>query len=97
MPDRQSVYSAVASYEADGTLSYEPLPVSSRWTWEFESDGFTTRATEFRTEFRPRGSTEAQARGVNRSAVIRAFDEARVEALDISGKHPESDFANTNA
>lgn len=72
MPERQFLYSALASYEADGTLTYEPLPISCRWTWEFEPDGFTTRAAEFRTEFRPDGSTEAHARGINRSAVSRA-------------------------
>lgn len=95
MPERQFVYSALASYEADGTLTYEPLPVSSRWTWEFEHDGFTTRSAEFRIEFRPGGSTEAQARGINRSAVFRAFEQARVEALEVSVKHPDAARTST--
>ncbi|OKK02352.1 integrase [Streptomyces sp. CB03234] len=97
MPERQFVYSSLASYEADGTLTYDPLPVSGRWTWEFEPDGFTTRAAEFRTEFRPGGSTEAHARGINRSAVSRAFEQARVEALEVCAKHPDADLASTQA
>ncbi|MGW7292884.1 tyrosine-type recombinase/integrase [Streptomyces xiamenensis] len=96
-PARQFVYSALASYGSDGTLSYEPLPVKGRWTWEFEHDGFTTRAAEFRTEFRPGGSTEAHARGVNRSAVSRAFEQARVEALEVCATHPDADLASTRA
>jgi hypothetical protein len=97
MPERQFVYSALASYEADGTLTYEPLPVSGRWTWEFERDGFATRAAEFRTEFRPHGNTEAHARGINRSAVSRAFEQARVEALEVCTKHPDADITSTQA
>lgn len=97
MPERQFVHYALASYEADGTLTYEPLPVSSRWTWEFEHDGFTTRAAEFRTEFRPDGNTEAHARGINKSAVVRAFEQARMEALEVCAKHPEADLTSTEA
>ena len=97
MPDRQFVYSALSSYEADGTLSYEPLPVSSRCTWEFESDGFTTRAAEFRTEFRQGGSIEAHARGINRSAVIRAFEEARAKALEVCARYPDLDRTSAEA
>ncbi|MEU4659333.1 site-specific integrase [Streptomyces sp. NPDC023723] len=37
MPERQFVYSVVASYAADGTLTYEPLPLSGRWTWHWRS------------------------------------------------------------
>ncbi|MFJ4800166.1 tyrosine-type recombinase/integrase [Streptomyces murinus] len=95
MPDRQFLYSALASYERDGTLSYEPLAMTGRWTWEFEYDGFTTRAAEFRIEHRPGGSTEAQARGTNRSAVSRAFDEARKEAREACTRRPEVDLAPT--
>ncbi|MFD4211088.1 hypothetical protein ACFWRG_34555, partial [Micromonospora tulbaghiae] len=76
---------------------YEPLPMSSRWTWEFEHDGFTTRGAEFRTEFRPGGSTEAHARGINRSAVSRAFEEARVRALEVCAKHPDAGLTSTQA
>ncbi|MCZ4125986.1 tyrosine-type recombinase/integrase [Streptomyces sp. H39-S7] len=97
MPARQFVYSALASYEADGTLDYEPLSVSGRWTWEFEHDGFSTRAAEFRTEFRPGGSTEAQVRGINRSAVVRSFEQARMEALEVCTKHPDADLVTTQA
>ncbi|MFF8432807.1 tyrosine-type recombinase/integrase [Streptomyces bacillaris] len=90
MPERQFVHYALASYKADGTLSYEPFPLSSRWTWEFEPEGFTRSAAEFRTEARPDGSTEAHARGVNRSAMARAFEQARVEALEKCTQHPGS-------
>ncbi|MCM3266352.1 site-specific integrase [Streptomyces thermoviolaceus] len=48
MPHRQFVHFATAAYRADGTLAYEPLPVTSRWTWEFEGDSFTVRAAEHR-------------------------------------------------
>lgn len=97
MPERQFVYSALASYEADGTLTYESLEASGRWTWEFEHDGFTTRAAEFRTEFRPGGSTEAHARGINRAAVSRAYEHACVAALEMCAKHRGVDLADMQA
>ncbi|MFF4509024.1 hypothetical protein [Streptomyces sp. NPDC001401] len=58
---------------------------------------FMTRAAEFRTEFRTGGSTEAHARGINRSAVTRTFEQARVEALEVCAKHPDSDLTSTQA
>ncbi|MYT99967.1 MULTISPECIES: site-specific integrase [unclassified Streptomyces] len=97
MPERQFVHYTLASYEPDGTLTYEPPPMSSRWTWEFEHDGFTVRAAEFRTEFRPQGSTEAHARGINKAAVARAFEQARLEAEKACAKHPDADLASTQA
>ncbi|MFE3886408.1 site-specific integrase [Streptomyces lydicus] len=65
-----------------------PHPMGSRWTWEFEPDGFTMRAAGFGTEFRPHGNTEAPARGITRSAVIRAFEQARAEALEVCVTSP---------
>lgn len=98
MPERQFVYSALASYEADGTLTYEPPPVRSRWTWEFEHDGFTKRAAEIRTEFRPHGNTEAQVRGINKAAVSRGFVQVRAEALEACGRNPDAaDLMRTQA
>lgn len=73
IPDRQFVHSVLSSYGPDGIPSYEPLPIAGRWTWEFETDSFTTKAAEYRTEVRPHGTTEAHVRGVNRAAVRRAY------------------------
>ncbi|MEU3501460.1 site-specific integrase [Streptomyces hundungensis] len=97
MPDREFVHSALASYSPDGDLNYEPLPVTSLWNWEFEPDGFTTRAAEFRTEFRPDGSTEAHARGVNKLAVKRAFEQARMDALKACSQNPNINSADVIA
>ncbi|MGW4883419.1 tyrosine-type recombinase/integrase [Streptomyces murinus] len=94
MPERHFVYCALASYEPDGSLSYEPLATTGRWTWEFEYDGFTTRAAEFRIEHRPGGNTETQARGTNRSAVSRALEEARREALAVCVRRTDADFGS---
>jgi hypothetical protein len=97
MPDRRFPHHALASHEADGALSYEQLPVSSRWRWEYDPDGFTTRAAEFRTELSPGGSAEAYARGINRPAVSRAFEQALLEALEVCAQHPDSDPTSKQA
>ncbi|MEU7584202.1 site-specific integrase [Streptomyces sp. NPDC041068] len=97
MPDREFVHTALASYDPDGALSYESLPVTSRWAWEFEPDSFTTKAAEFRTEFRPGGTTEAHARGINRAAVTRAFEQARADALAVCSQNPNLDSVGAQA
>ncbi|WP_411143144.1 tyrosine-type recombinase/integrase [Streptomyces sp. x-80] len=97
MPAREFVHSALASHEPDGALSYEPHPVMSRWTWEFEHDGFTTKAAEFRIEFRPGGTTEAHARGINKAAVRRAFEQARMDALEVCSQNPNLDPVESRA
>ncbi|MER5210984.1 hypothetical protein ABT063_10475 [Streptomyces sp. NPDC002838] len=43
------------------------------------------------------GSAEAHVRGINRSAVTRAFEQARVEALEVCAKHPDADLTSTQA
>ncbi|MFI1865595.1 tyrosine-type recombinase/integrase [Streptomyces jumonjinensis] len=64
-PARQFVHHQVASFHPDGTLAYEPEPLSSLWVWEFETDFYTAKAAQMRTEFRPGpdARTEAYARG----------------------------------
>lgn len=88
VPDRQFVHYVMAAYSPDGTLAYEPRPLTSRWTWEFETDSFTTKAAEYRTEHRPGGTTEAYVRGINKAAVNRAYDEARADAVAVCSRNP---------
>lgn len=88
VPDRQFVHYATAAYESDGSSSYEPLPLAGRWTWEFEGDSFTKAVAEHSTEYRPNGTTEAHARGVNKGAVMTAFEEARTTALKVCSQIP---------
>lgn len=97
MPDRQFVHHRSAAVSPDGTPAREPGPMVSRWTWEFEPDTFTTKPAEFRTEFRPGPAalTEAHARGTNKFAVSRAFDEAQAEALEVCGQSPYLDLADS--
>lgn len=74
MPSRQLVHSATVAYRADGTLAHEPLPVTSRWTWEFEQETFTLSTAEHRTALRPDGTMETHIRGINKAAVREVFD-----------------------
>ncbi|WP_234362952.1 hypothetical protein [Streptomyces formicae] len=97
MPDRQLAHAALASYTPDGALSYGPLPVSSRWAWEFEPDSFTTKAAEYRIEFRPNGNTEAHVRGINRAAVRRAYEQACAKALKVRSQNPYLDGVRADA
>jgi hypothetical protein len=79
LPARQYVYSAMASYHPDGSLAYEPPPVSGRWVWEFEVGLFTVQPAQHRRELRPHGGVEVQARGTFRAAVERCFEQLCVE------------------
>ncbi|MEU6668034.1 tyrosine-type recombinase/integrase [Streptomyces sp. NPDC046727] len=88
VPDRQFVHYAMAAYESDGNSSYEPLPLAGRWTWEFEGDSVTKAVAEPRTEYRPNGTTEAHARGLDKGAVMTAFDKARATALQVCSRNP---------
>ncbi|UPT43173.1 site-specific integrase, partial [Streptomyces anulatus] len=81
MPNRQYVWNVKASYGPNGTLMYEPEAVSGRWTWEFESEDFTTQRAVTHVERRPQagGIVVVHVRGINRTAVNAAFEEARGE------------------
>ncbi|MFJ4918501.1 hypothetical protein [Streptomyces sp. NPDC088725] len=92
VPDRQFVHRLTAPMGPDATLDYEPLSMNSLWVWEFESDSYTRKSAELRTVFRPGGSTESHARGTNKSAVTRAFEQAQAKTLEVCAKHPERDL-----
>ncbi|MFJ5224218.1 hypothetical protein [Streptomyces sp. NPDC088400] len=97
MPDRQFVHHQVASFSPDGSLSYEPQPLASRWAWEFETDLYSHKAAQMRTEFRPgpAATTEAYARGTNKAAVQLAFESACEKARDVCGQSPYLDLVNS--
>ncbi|MQS99333.1 site-specific integrase [Streptomyces jumonjinensis] len=89
-PDRRLVYHRVATFRPDGTLAHEPEPMADGWVWEFETDLYTDAAAQMRTEFRPGPSalTEAFARGIDKEAVSRAYDEVCAKAQEVCGHSP---------
>ncbi|MDJ1135588.1 tyrosine-type recombinase/integrase [Streptomyces iconiensis] len=87
MPDRQFVHHVTVTY--GGALSRESYPLTSRWTWEFEIDSFTTKAAEYREGPRPGCATEAHIRGINGAAVKRAAEEIGAGIRKVCEEHSD--------
>ncbi|NDZ77034.1 site-specific integrase [Streptomyces sp. SID10853] len=97
MPGRQFVHHQMASFSPNGDLSYEPQPLASRWAWEFETDLYTDKAAQMRTEFRPgpAATTEAYVRGTSKAAVQMAFESSCEKAREICGQSPYLDLVKS--
>ncbi|MQS38008.1 hypothetical protein [Streptomyces katsurahamanus] len=64
--------------------------MGTQWAYRLETDLYTASAAQMRTEFRPGPSalTEAFARGIDKEAVSRAYDEVCAKAQEVCGHSP---------
>ncbi|WP_405942542.1 hypothetical protein [Streptomyces sp. NBC_00207] len=81
LPRYAQTWIGYATFSVDGELLLD-VPVSGRWTWEFEAD-WSTFPAESRVVPLGRGGVHVDVAGTDRAAAEDSFRKAKAEALRV--------------